>query len=426
MEIDPNRDEIDLYDELLAFSELPPDQQIIEEQIEFTTAPEVAEVIEPPSAPEVVEVMEIPSAPEVVEAVPPPQIKNIVDESSLRLMFEDESFKDILEGISPSRLAERASQPVPPKEAAPVKPVEKAPLPKETAPVKPVEKTPPSGGPKVTAPVKPAEKAPAAGPPKKIPPVKPVEKIPAAIPLKEVAINPAQAASSNKPAEKVSTKDAAKEKSAASKQKPGTRITIREDTTAGGITLNAEDLLAEEDDLIYTSQKTATPPSAIEVLEKVSGPLKPETLDALEKASGSLKSLPNFPEPTELPPEMEMNETKPLEPPAEPPVAKSPRPSPKAPIQMTGDLLRASAPLKITGFLNEPPPEPENTGGLVAICPACGHQSDRQAIICIECGHLFNEKRSSEEEQKTCQDCGSKARSDEMFCPDCGAILLGE
>ncbi len=418
MEIDTNRDEIDLYDELLAFSELPPDQQIIKEQIEFT------------SAPDVVEVMETPTAPEVVEAITPAQIRNLVDESSLRLMFEDESFKDILEGISPSKLAERASRPDPPKEASP-KPVEKAPPPKEAAPVKPFEKPPQASGLKETAPVKPAGKAPAAIPPNNITPVKPVEKTPAVIPPKQVPIDPAQAVSSNKPTEKVSTKDAAKEKSAADKQKPGTRITIREDTTAGDIMLNAEDLLAEEDELIYTSQKAETPPSAIEVLERVSGPLKPEVLEKVsgplepespKKASGSLKSLPNFPEPTELPPEM--HETRPLEPPPRPPAAKPP--SPKSPTQPTGDLLRASTPLKITGFLNEPPPEPENTGGLVAICPACGHQSDRQAIICIECGHLFNEKKSGEDDRTVCQDCGSKIRSDEMFCPGCGAMLLGE
>jgi hypothetical protein len=382
MEIDPNRDEIDLYDELLAFSELPPDQQIIEEQIEFASAPEITE------PPEAVETEEVNAS---------SQVKNLTDESSLGSIFEDESFKDILEGISPSKLAERASQPGRLREAAPIEPVEEAPQPNssaETAPIKPVEEAPP----------------------------------------KEAPLSPT--VSSSKPTEPESMREAAKEKSAADKQKPGTRITIREDKTDGGITLNAEDLLAEEDELIYTSQKTETPPSAIEVLEKVSGPLKPEVLErisgpleepkkvsealkpeVLEKVSGPIKSVPNFPEPTELPPEM--HETKPLEPSAAKP------PESKTPVQPTGDLLRASAPLKITGFLNEPPPEPVNTSGLVAICPDCGHQSDRQAIICIECGYLFNEKRAGEDDQKTCQDCGSKARSDEMFCPDCGAILLG-
>ncbi len=379
MEIDPNRNEIDLYDELLTFSELPPDQQIIEEQIDFNSALE-AEVIEPPSASDIAEVAEPVETPPAVEPVTADQIRNFVDESSFGFMLEDESFKDILEGISPSKLAERASQSVLPK-ATEQKPVEKVPPPEEAAPVKPDEKTP------------------------------------AAIPIKEVPADSAQAVSSSKPTEQVSTKDAAKKRPAADK-KPGTRITIREDKTDGGITLNAEDLLAEEDELIYTSQKTATPPSAIEVLEKVSGPLKPEML---EKVSEPLKSMPDFPEPTELPPEM--NETKPLETAPEPSAAKPP--SSKPVTQPTGDLLRASAPLKITGFLNEPPPEPENTGGLVAICPVCGHQSDRQAIICIECGYLFNEKRAGEDDQKTCQDCGLKTRSDEMFCPDCGAILLG-
>ncbi|MEW6211152.1 MAG: zinc ribbon domain-containing protein [Acidobacteriota bacterium] len=408
MEIDPNRDEIDLYDELLAFSELPPDEQVVIEEMDFISELEAAEVIQSPIAPQMIEIEEPPAAPPAVERITQSKLENLVDQSSLNLILEDESFKDILEGISPSKLAEKSSRPVQRAESP-----------------EPVEKTP-----AVTAP-------------------------------KEVPIKTAQAASSDKTAEK------GREKPAASKLKAGTRITIREDTTAGGITLNAEDLLAEEDELTFTSQKSAAPPSAIEVLEKVSGPLKQEVLERIsgsldqeatkkdsgsldqetakkdsgslkteapkkesgplkikvtKKDSGPLKSLPNFPEPAELPPEM--HETGPLEPPSSHPSAKPP--APKKPTQPTGDLLRASAPLKITGFLNEPPPEPENTGGLVAICPVCGHQSDRQAIICIECGHLFNEKPSDDEVKLTCQDCGSKARPDEMFCPECGAILIGE
>lgn len=425
MEIDPNRDEIDLYDELLAFSELPLEEQIVAEEIYFISEPEADEVTIEMEAAQVAqttvepEMMEI-AAPPAEERITQSKLASLVDQSSLNLILEDESFKDILEGISPSKLAEKSSRPS-------QQSVEKAPPPETTAPAGRAEKPP-------------------------------------AIAEEEVSIS--RAAPSDKPA--------GKEKPTVSKLKTGTRITIREEKTDGGITLNAEDLLAEEDELSFTSQKSEAPPSAIEVLEKVSGPLNQEILERIsgpldqetsgkdsgslageskkqdsgslarkatkresgpletaapkkesgpfkikvtKRESGPLKSLPNFPEPTELPPEM--HETRPLEPSEKPP-------APKPPAQPTGDLLRASAPLKITGFLNEPPPEKENTGGLVAICPVCGHQSDRQAIICIECGHLFNEKPSDDEAKLTCQDCGSSARPDEMFCAECGAILIGE
>jgi rubredoxin len=349
METDSNHNEIDLYDELLAFSELPPEQQVAAQSIEEEAPVAVFEdelSLQVARQQPVAEVAHDDALKFILEYTPPEQTPA-------------DSFEDIFFGAPVEESRPEPVISVEQMSSSEMVTVVEQPVLNE--PVAVVEQTTPASL------VAPAEEE-----------------------RDSQAVSPSVAppAVHNKPVQKKSDKS-------------GTRITVREDTTQGMITLSAEELLAEEDDMHYSSNKTEAPPTAHALLEKVSGPLSP-------------------PAPENEPDEMQEEKKK------SGPIHVAGPAKNQARHQMTGDLLKASGPLKITGFLNEPPPPRPTESPLLAICPACGHQSDRQAIICMECGYLFDEQKPQEDINQVCADCGSKIRSDEMFCPTCGSILFGE
>jgi len=88
------------------------------------------------------------------------------------------------------------------------------------------------------------------------------------------------------------------------------------------------------------------------------------------------------------------------------------------------DFLKGSKPLKITGFLDLEGKSDNADEPAEITCPTCGHISKSTDMVCLGCGAFFDDQDVEVESKYTCADCGETVAADEVFCPACGSILL--
>lgn len=231
--------------------------------------------------------------------------------------------------------------------------------------------------------------------------------------------------------------------------KQGVRITVREET-AGSVTLSVADIMGDDDfedevdESPFNTDHQSSPPVksgeiSSNVISAEASDSQPETASLasepviesdLFEVTGSLVESSielqveeevfsiagpvvsqSLDQSTEMPTEVEES-IKAFE-------------SPDQSASDSGDeFLKGSKPLKITGFLNLEN-KPDNADEPEEItCPACGHISKSTDLLCLGCGAFFDDQEVQVESEPVCADCGETVASDEVFCPTCGSILL--
>ncbi len=212
--------------------------------------------------------------------------------------------------------------------------------------------------------------------------------------------------------------------------KTGVRISVRQVETHGSMTLNVDDILGDDDwdvNVKSASQSAAEPPvreperPVARVQESAPSPVATKTENVIKP-----KLEPPTPPP--LRQQAPVNQTANSALSAEPPVAaKAPPPAEATKQTMTKppdpDTNRDSKPLRVTGFLAEYLSGELKENANAIACPACGHESDEQDLICIQCGGFLDATEAPANAQAVCEDCGEAVEADEVFCPECGAIL---
>jgi hypothetical protein len=242
--------------------------------------------------------------------------------------------------------------------------------------------------------------------------------------------------------------------------KQGVRITVREET-AGSVTLSVADILGEDD---FDDEPT----ESAEQIDKQPEPLPAVAPQQFEPVAAQPETIYSESEPPSASEPLKITdflfttindidageETSAItETPVTQPLDSLTEAAPASEEIITGtdfsqitaslgqsvqdsgkleELLKVSRPLKITGFLNDPyksddasDDESDYVGEPVdIICSECGHISRASDLLCLECGAFFDGHEEETQSQLVCVDCGENVAADEVFCPACGSILL--